>query len=112
MRKSLLLPLWLAGFTLLAASCRSTTSARQRYHQTPSGLEATSARSDYMEQRVAEMTQKGMNPKAAAAQASHEWFRQASIASATPTAWELQRRAAQAKFEADLAEQKKEASVR
>jgi hypothetical protein len=112
MRKPRFLPLCLAGLALLAAGCRSNHSARQRFHESPGSLDDTTARSAYVERRVSEMTEKGMTPDAAAAQASREYFRQSSVPSRTPTTWERQRRAAQAKFEAELARQKKEASVR
>lgn len=112
MRKPLLLSLCLAGLMLLAASCRSTHTARQRYHTIPGSLGDTSTRSAFIDSRVEEMTEKGMKPEHAKAQASREWFRQSTGPSETPTSWERQRRAAQAKFEADLAKQKKEASVR
>jgi hypothetical protein len=113
MRKPLLLSLCLAGLTLVAVGCRSNHTARQRFHDTPGSLGDTTARSAYVDRRVSEMTEKGMKAEDAAAQASREWFNQASVVpSDTPTTWERQRREAQAKFEADLAKQKKEASVR
>ena len=68
----------------------------------------TAARSAYMDRRVGEMTEKGMDPKGATAQASREWFDRSSVARSSPTSWERKRRQAQAEFEATLQKQKKE----
>ena len=115
MRKPLLLLLGLAGLALLVTGCSSNRKAsRQRYHDNPGTLGDLSARSAFMNKRVAEMTERGRTKESATAQASREWFNHASVPSQTPTAWELQRRKAQAKFEAELIKQKKvqEAGVR
>lgn len=111
MRKPLLLSLSALAALALFAGCHSRSAAQQRYHDTPGAFADQSARSAYVDARVAELTKKGVSPDDAAARASREWFSQASSSRETPTRAERERQAAQSSFEAALDKRKKDAET-
>ena len=112
MRKPHPVPLIILSLLTFAAGCHSADTSKQRYRETPGSYADPTARAAFIDNRVTEMTQKGMSKDEAVGRASREWFANAPIASESPTPQELKRRQDQAEFEADLAKRKKEASDR
>lgn len=108
MRQSPCLPLILLALLVLATGCQSThtSRAKQRFNDNTGSFTDLAARSAYIDQRVEELAGKGVSRDDAAVRASREWFARAPVASQTPTAYELKRRAAQSEFTAYLDQQK------
>ena len=98
MRKPLALPLMSLALLVLASGCHSRQTARtpQRYQPAQYTFADLNARSEYIDQRTAELTDKGVSREEASARASREWFSQAPAASQVPTKYELDRREAEA----------------
>ena len=109
MRKTHCLPLILLALLVVAAGCQSTNTSRaqRRFTHSAGSFTDLAARSAYVDQRVEELTGRGLSKGDAAARASREWFSRAPAASETPTYYELKRRAAQTEFNSYLEEQKK-----
>jgi hypothetical protein len=87
-----------AALMVFAAGCASSRSnqAKARFRETPGSFSDTTARTTYVNERVDELTATGMSREAATARASREWFARAPVASQEPTAYEIERRKAQA----------------
>lgn len=98
MRKPLCIALTLLALLGWATGCQSGKSARQpqRFHTPQYNFADLSARSEYVERRTAELTDKGVSRDEASARASREWFSHAPVATEVPTAYELKRREAEA----------------
>lgn len=99
-------PLLAAALMVLAAGCATSKSnqAKARFRETPGSFSDSVARSTYVNERINELTATGMSREAAVARASREWFARAPVASRQPTAYELERRKAQADLDSYLAE--------
>lgn len=95
-----------AALMVFAAGCASSKSnrAKARFYETPGSFTDAAARAAYVGERVNELTATGMSRQAAEARASREWFARAPVASRQPTAYELERRKAQADLDSYLAE--------
>jgi hypothetical protein len=113
MRKPHYLCVALLALTVIATGCQSAKTGRtkQRYQDNAGSFTDLSARTEYIDRRVADLTEKGVDRDTAAARASREWFAQAPVASKVPTAYELKRREAQAEFTTYL-DTRKEGGVR
>lgn len=113
MRKPLCISLTLLALLLLATGCQSGKSARkpQRFRTEQYSFTDLSARSDYIERRKAELTDKGVSPQEAGERASREWFSRAPVATEVPTQYELKRREAEADIRSYL-DQRSETSGR
>ncbi len=100
------LPLLAAVLMVFAAGCASHKSSRakQRFRDVPGSFGDWDARSAYVGARTKELTRKGLNEDAAAARAQREWFARAPVAAEEPTAYEYERRKAQADLDAYLTE--------
>ncbi|MBI2513376.1 MAG: hypothetical protein HYV96_15465 [Opitutae bacterium] len=95
-----------AALMVFAAGCASPKSSRakQRFRDAPGSFGDTTARTTYVDGRVDELTAAGMSRETATARASREWFARAPVAAQEPTAYEYERRKAQADLDAYLAE--------
>ena len=91
---------------LTAVSGCQWGNSKERYHTVGGHYTDTAARSAFVDQRVEELTAKGLSREAAAARASREWFASAPVATEMPTPYELKRREAQSEFEEALLEQR------
>lgn len=80
--------------------------SKERYHTVGGHYTDSAARSAFVDQRVEELTAKGLSREAAAARASREWFASAPVATEMPTPYELKRREVQSEFEEALLEQR------
>jgi len=91
-------PLLAATLMIFAAGCASRQTARShpRFRDVPGSFSDLTARSAYVDERVKDLTATGMSRDAATARASREWFARAPTATQEPTAYELERRKAQA----------------
>lgn len=108
MRAPRLLGFLLIAAVVLGAGCQSpkTSRAKQRYQAQQYTFADLAARSEYVDRRTAELTDKGVSREEASARASREWFAHAPAAREVPTAYELKRRAAAAEITAYLEKQK------
>src|SRR5262245_4157910 len=103
----------LLALLALAAGCASPKTARTkpRYLEAQNSFTDLAARDQYVERRTKELAQMGLASNEAAARASREWFARAPVASEVPTAYELQRREAQADLNGYL-DSRKDAGTR
>jgi hypothetical protein len=92
----------------LGAGCQSqkTGRAQERYRTSQYTFTDLSARSEYIDHRAKELTDKGVSKDEARERASRDWFTHAPVATEVPTAYELKRRAAEADITAYLEKQK------
>lgn len=95
-----------AALMIVAAGCASQKSsqAKPRFHDAPGSFTDLTARSAYVDERVKDLTATGMSREAAVARASREWFARAPAVTQQPTAYELERRKAQADLDNYLAD--------
>lgn len=100
------LPLLAAVLMVFAAGCASQKSSRakQRFRDVPGSFGDTTARATYVNERIEELTATGMSREAATTRASREWFARAPVAAQEPTAYEYERRKAQADLDNYLSE--------
>lgn len=91
---------------IVAAGCASpkTSRARARFHDAPGSFGDLTARRAYVDERIKDLTATGLSREAAEARASREWFTRAPVATQVPTAYELERRKAQADLDGFLAD--------
>ena len=99
-------PLLAAALMVFAAGCATSKSsqAKARFRETPGSFSDTVARATYVDERINELTATGMSREAATARASREWFARAPVAAQEPTAYEIERRKAQADLDDYLTE--------
>lgn len=95
-----------AAVMVLAAGCASQQSARAkpRFHDVPGSFGDWDARSAFVSAQTRELMKKGLSEETAAARAERAWFARAPVASQEPTAYEYERRQAQADLDAYLAD--------
>lgn len=91
---------------IFAAGCASPQSARSkpRFRDVPGSFGDLAARDNYIAARVRQLTKRGLSEDAARGRASREWFASAPVASQEPTAYERERRQAQADLDSYLAD--------
>lgn len=106
-RPRYLLLVLLAGL-VIGTGCHSGKSARgkARYQSTENGFSDIAARSEYIDRRTRELTDKGVKPAEASARASREWFAQAPVTTAVATDYERERRKAEASITTYLEKEK------
>lgn len=95
-----------AALMIVAVGCASRQTARSkaRFREVPGSFGDLTARDSYVNSRVKQLTEKGFSHDAATERASREWFEQAPVARQEPTAYELERRKAQADLDNYLAD--------
>jgi hypothetical protein len=96
----------------LGSGCQSskTGRAKPRYRAVEGSFADSTARNTFIEQRTEALVKKGVDRDTAAARASRAWFAHAPVPSEVPTAYELQRRAAEGEITAYLEKRKESGS--